>query len=73
MLVIQQGEIKSFQIGLSQDDITAKLDAVRNSLMLNPSQIVVKNQTKGCIVTFQVVGGIFNIVVTNPDDEVFKL
>ncbi len=73
MLVIPHGEIKSFKVGFSKQEIDIQLTKLRDVVMLSPESIQIHNKTKTCVVTFQVLSGVFNIVITNPGDDVFKL
>jgi hypothetical protein len=73
MLLIQNGESKGIQVGVTESEARQRFKSLMDLFTMYPTQINIFNKTKTCNVQVHVINNAFNITVTNPEDEVFKL
>ena len=73
MLVIQNGEDKSIQVGVLHSEAKKQFEQLINLFTMYPTEIHIYNKTKTCKVYAHVKDNRFNIMIENPEDETFKL
>ena len=73
MLIVTSMEDKVVQVGVREVEAREKFKALMEMFTMYPTEIRVYNKTKTCRVEIHVKDNIFNVTVTNPEDEIFKL
>lgn len=73
MLIIQNGENKSVQVGVQHAEAQTRFKSLMDLFALYPAEIHIYNRTKTARVEYRVENNRAMITITDPQDEIFKL